>query len=187
MIKKALQDAAHVLSVLHADDATLRRAQQAADALVRALKGGHKILLCGNGGSSCDAAHFAEELTGRFRSDRAPLAAIACTDYGHITCTANDYGYDYVFSRWITALARPGDAVIVLSTSGKSVNILNAVNAAKEAGATTFSLLGKSGGHLVGSCDHEIIVPGETSDRIQELHMLLLHAWCEEIERQMVK
>ncbi len=164
----------------------MQTAQHAVDAIVSSLRAGGKILICGNGGSSCDAAHFAEELTGRFRNDRRPLAAIACTDVGHVTCTANDYGFEHVFARWIQALSRPGDVVILLSTSGNSPNILRAAEASRAVGGVVnVALLGKDGGKLAGVCDHQIIVPGATSDRIQELHMLLLHAWCEEIERQL--
>jgi len=156
---------------------------EGADALARVLERGGKVLICGNGGSSCDAAHFAEELTGRFRADRRPLAAIACTDAGHITCTANDYGFEEVFARWVRALGRKGDALVVLSTSGKSENIARALRAAREIGLSTIGLLGKDGGGCKGLCDSTIVVPGTTSDRIQELHMLILHAWVEGIER----
>jgi D-sedoheptulose 7-phosphate isomerase len=153
-----------------------------AAALHGVLAAGGKIMICGNGGSSCDAAHFAEELTGRFRADRAPMAAIACTDAGHITCTANDYGFDSVFSRWVSALGRGGDALVLLSTSGESRNIIEAAAAGRSRGMTTLALLGKDGGQLRGRCDHELIVPGSTSDRIQELHMLVLHILVEGIE-----
>ena len=146
------------------------------------LKAGRKVLTCGNGGSACDAAHFAEELTGRFRKDRPALAAIACTDAGHITCTANDFGYDQVFARWIEALANPGDLVVLLSTSGNSSSIVNAAHAAKRRGARTAALLGGSGGAMKGLADLELIVPGVGSDRIQELHMLILHMVVEGVE-----
>ncbi len=185
-MRHALTDARRALDELMADAPALDASQRAVDAIVASLRAGGKVLICGNGGSSCDAAHFAEELTGRFRNDRRPLAAIACTDVGHVTCTANDYGFEHVFSRWITALARPGDVVIVLSTSGNSANIVRAAEAARAVGGVaTIAMLGKDGGKLAGVCDHQVIVPGATSDRIQELHMLLLHAWCEEIERQL--
>ena len=185
-MRHAFLDARQALDQFMADAPAMDAAQRAADAIASALRAGAKILICGNGGSSCDAAHFAEELTGRFRSDRKPLAALACTDVGHITCTANDYGFEHVFARWIAALARPGDVVILLSTSGNSPNITRAADAAKAVGGvTTIALLGKDGGKLAGTCTHQILVPGATSDRIQELHMLLLHAWCEEIERQL--
>lgn len=140
------------------------------------------MLICGNGGSLCDAAHFAEELTGRFRHDRRPLAAIACADASHITCTANDYGFEFVFSRWVRALAKPGDVLVLLSTSGNSANIIEAAKAARESAVPIIALLGKNGGQVRPLCDHAITVPGDTSDRIQELHMLVLHAWVEMIE-----
>ena len=148
------------------------------------MASGGKILAIGNGGSCCDAMHFCEELTGRYRDDRPPIPAIACADPGHITCTANDYGYEAVFERWVIGLARPGDTLIALTTSGNSENILRAVRAAKAAGARTITFLGKGGGRARGQGDAELIVPGETADRIQELHMLLLHTLVGAIERE---
>lgn len=184
-MKESLLDARRALDALLADESALSALDRAAAALTDSLRAGNKILICGNGGSACDAAHFAEELTGRFRNDRRPLAALACTDAGHITCTANDYGFEAVFSRWVQALARPADVLIVLSTSGNSSNILRAVEAARNARATVIALLGKDGGKLRGKSDIEITAPGGGSDRIQELHMLILHAWVEEIEKRL--
>jgi D-sedoheptulose 7-phosphate isomerase len=163
----------------------LEKIERLAVLLHKQLAAGHKIMVCGNGGSACDAMHFAEELTGRFRKDRPPLAAIACGDVGHITCTANDYGFEEVFSRWVEALGKPGDVLIVLSTSGNSENLVRAVRAAAGRSIVTVSLLGKSGGKLRGVCNHEVMVPGEHSDRIQELHMLILHVLVESVERMM--
>lgn len=161
----------------------------AIDAMVRdvaaAFARGNKVLACGNGGSMCDAAHFCEELTGRFRKDRKPLPAIACNDPGHLSCVANDYGYEEVFSRWVTALAQSGDVVVVLSTSGNSANCVKAAVAAKQRGAKTYGLLGKSGGTLKDACEAAIVVPGDTADRIQELHMLILHIVVEGVEREL--
>ncbi|MBY0308187.1 MAG: SIS domain-containing protein [Phycisphaerales bacterium] len=182
-LEAPLSNARAALDALLADKPTLDACTAACTTMAVSLKTGGKVMICGNGGSSCDANHFAEELTGRFRADRPPIAALACTDAGHITCTANDYGFDHVFSRWVLALGKPGDVLIVLSTSGNSANIVKAVDAAKERGMQTVALLGKSGGALKGKCLHEIVVPGATSDRIQELHMLILHAWCEGIEK----
>ena len=179
----ALADAADALDKLRASQGTLAACDQLAIALAGAFRAGNKVLVCGNGGSCCDGAHFVEELTGRFRKDRTPLPAIACADAGHITCTANDYGYDEVFARWVTALGRPGDVLILLSTSGNSENIVRAAAAGAAAGLTTAALLGKDGGRLKGSCPIEIIVPGETSDRIQELHMLVLHTAVQCVEK----
>jgi len=143
---------------------------------------GGKVLVCGNGGSCADAMHFCEELTGRYRDDRPALPAIACADPTHLTCVGNDYGFDAVFSRWVEALGKPGDALIVLSTSGNSANAINAVGAARGIGMRTVALLGKGGGALAGRCDHEWIVPGVTADRIQEIHMLILHTLIGRIE-----
>ncbi|MFM9996330.1 MAG: SIS domain-containing protein [Phycisphaerales bacterium] len=181
-IPAALADARRALDTLLADAPTLAGIERAAGLLAAALKAGHKLLICGNGGSACDAAHFAEELTGRFRKDRPPLAAIACSDAGHITCTANDYGFEHVFSRWVEALGRKDDVLILLSTSGNSENLIRAALAARTHGLESVGLLGRDGGKLRESCTRSIIVPGDTSDRIQELHMLILHAWVEAIE-----
>lgn len=186
-LRESLDAAAACLRQFRDDAAAVAAAQDCGEAIAARLNSGGKVLACGNGGSLCDAAHFAEELTGRFRKDRRPLAAMACADAGHITCTANDYGFDDVFARWVTALARPGDVVVLLSTSGNSANIRHAADAAKAAGAETIALLGRGGGELKGRCDREVIVPGETSDRIQELHMLILHAWVEIIETRIAR
>ncbi len=183
----AFVQAQAALSGLLAAPSTLESIDAAGGLLVDVLKGGRKIMICGNGGSMCDAAHFAEELTGRYRQDRRPLAAIACTEPGHITCTANDYGFEHVFARWVEALGKDGDCLIVLSTSGNSPNCVKAIEAARKCKMPTIGLLGKSGGSLLGMVNHAIVVPGETSDRIQELHMLILHAWVEAIEAAMFK
>lgn len=178
----AFAQAAAALAEFRADPANLARVGTVAREMAGALASGGKILACGNGGSLCDAMHFCEELTGRFRDDRAPLAAVACTDPGHITCTANDYGYEHVFARWVRALGRRGDVLVVLSTSGNSPSIVRAAEAAERMGIATVALLGKGGGTMRGRCRHEWIVPGATSDRIQEIHMLVLHALVEGIE-----
>jgi D-sedoheptulose 7-phosphate isomerase len=181
-LNAALSAARTALDRTLADQGLMADAARAATLLSQTINGGNKIMICGNGGSSCDAAHFAEELTGRFRADRRPLAAIACTDVGHITCTANDYGFDHIFSRWVEALGRQGDTLIILSTSGNSANCLRALEAADEVGMNTIALLGKGGGKMLKRATIQIVVPGETSDRIQELHMLLLHSFVECIE-----
>lgn len=180
-----LQHAAAALDAFLRSDADVDRIERVSDLLADRFRTGHKVLICGNGGSSADAMHFAEELTGRFRKERPPLPAIACTDAGHITCVANDYGYDRVFARWVMALGKPGDVLIVLSTSGNSSNIAAAASAAQAGGLTTIAMLGKNGGSLKGVCDHEWIMPGDHADRIQELHMLVLHLVIEGIERRM--
>ena len=153
--------------------------------LAEVFKSGGKVLICGNGGSATDAMHFAEEFTGRFRSDRKALPAIALADSSHITCVGNDYGFNEVFARGVEAYAKSGDMVIGLSTSGNSENIIRAFAQAKKIGCKTVALLGKDGGKLAGKCDYEFIIPGKTSDRIQELHMIILHIVIEVVERIM--
>lgn len=186
---QSLLAAQSLLAEFIADTGHAERIERVADLLAGAFASGRKAMICGNGGSAADAMHFAEELTGRFRADRRALPAIACTDVGHITCTANDYGFDRVFARWVEALAQPGDVLLVLSTSGNSPNILLAVEAAKSADVRTVALLGRDGGRLAGRCDHEWIVgttrPPTPADRIQEIHMLVLHTLIECIERRM--
>jgi len=178
-------DAARIALERFASGSVPATLERIADRVAERLSKGHKILACGNGGSAADAMHFCEELTGRYRDDRPPIAAVACVDVGHITCTANDYGFERVFSRGVEGLGREGDALFVLSTSGRSRNILLAVEAARSRGVLTVGLLGKGGGVLRGLCDHEIVAPGETSDRIQELHMLALHAMVGALERRL--
>ena len=144
-----------------------------------------RVFTCGNGGSLCDAIHFAEECTGKFRSDRKPLPAIALSDVGHITCTANDFGFAEIFARPLLALGHPGDMLIVLSTSGNSENVVRAAIAAKSRGMKVFGLLGKDGGSLKQHCDIYLIAPGDTADRIQEIHIKVLHILIEQTERLM--
>lgn len=153
-----------------------------AEAIAVAFKDGNKVLIAGNGGSSCDAMHFAEEFTGRFRKDRRPLPVIHCMDASHITCVGNDYGFSEVFSRTIEAFSVPGDIFIAISTSGNSENIIKAVSVAKQKGVAVVSLLGKDGGKLKGSGDYEIVVPGTYADKIQEVHMAILHIIIEVVE-----
>lgn len=162
-----------------------KETEKVAKALAEVFNNGNKVLICGNGGSNCDALHFAEEFTGRFREDRRALPAIAISESSHITCVGNDYGFDYVFSRGVEAYGKSGDMFIGISTSGNSGNIIKAVEAAKKIGMKTCVLLGKDGGKLKGMCDYEFIVPGKTSDRVQEIHMMILHIIIEGVERIM--
>jgi D-sedoheptulose 7-phosphate isomerase len=185
MLRRALEDSRALLDTLLADDEAQDRLARAADLLVGTFTSGGKVLACGNGGSACDAMHFCEELTGRFRADRPPLPAIACVDPGHITCVGNDYGFEEVFSRWVRALGRPGDTLVLLSTSGNSENVVRAAAAGRGGGLGTIALLGKGGGRLAGVCGIEWIIPGETADRIQEIHMLILHTLIEGVEERL--
>lgn len=162
-----------------------KETEKVAKALAEVFSNGNKVLICGNGGSNCDALHFAEEFTGRFRGDRRALPAIAISESSHITCVGNDYGFDYVFSRGVEAYGKPGDMFIGISTSGNSGNVIKAVEAAKKIGMKTCVLLGKDGGKLKGMCDYEFIIPGKTSDRVQEIHMMILHIIIEGVERIM--
>ncbi|PID30208.1 MAG: phosphoheptose isomerase [Candidatus Cloacimonadota bacterium] len=151
--------------------------------IVQSLESGGKVIICGNGGSMSDATHFAEEFSGRFRSDRAAMAAMAISDPSHITCVANDFGFDYIFSRGVEAFGREGDIFIGLSTSGNSPNIIKGFEKAESMGLETVLFLGKDGGKLKGRSRFQFIIDGKTSDRIQEIHMFILHTIVEGVER----
>lgn len=181
----SLRDAHALAQAFAADTRVHTFLTTSIDAVAQAFSRGNKLLVIGNGGSLCDASHIVEEFTGRFRKDRPPLPAIACDGAGHLTCVGNDYGFEQVFARWVTALARPGDVVMLLSTSGNSPNVLLAAAAAREAGALSLALTGKGGGKLASAVEHALIAPGETADRIQELHMLALHTIVEGVEHAM--
>ena len=176
LIRAELTEARAVLDAFLADEANLQRIADAAQLFATSLDGGGKALTCGNGGSLCDAQHFAEELSGRYRQNRRALAAIALTDASHLTCVANDFGFEFVFSRFVEALGRPGDVLLAISTSGNSPNILRAAEAAKEVGMKVVSLTGKNGGQLAALSDVEIRVPHTGyADRIQEVHIKAIH------------
>jgi len=147
------------------------------------LKRGCRILICGNGGSAADAQHFAAELSGRYVKERRALAGIALTtDTSALTAIGNDYGFDRVFSRQVEALGRPGDLLVGISTSGNSPNVILAVEAAKEQGMKTLGLLGRDGGKLQALCDEALVVPSPVTARIQEVHQMIYHFWCEVID-----
>jgi D-sedoheptulose 7-phosphate isomerase len=160
--------------------------ENAAKEIAQCFRSGKKILIAGNGGSLCDAMHFAEELTGYFRGKRKALPAIAFSDPGHLTCTANDSGFDFVFERAVEALGQSGDIFIALTTSGNSMNLLHAINKAKSQGLKTITFLGKKGGKVKGLSDLEWLVEGfSTSDRIQEAHMAAIHIIIEMVEKEL--
>ena len=176
LVRAELTEARAVLDRFLADPARVASIAAAAELIAASLQAGGKVLTCGNGGSLCDAQHFAEELSGRYRQNRRALAAIALTDASHLTCVANDFGFEFVFSRFVEALGRPGDVLLAISTSGNSPNILRAAEAARELGMAVVSLTGKDGGQLAALSDVEIRVPHfGFADRIQEVHIKVIH------------
>ncbi len=176
LIRAELTEARTVLDRFLADPANLTAIEQAARLMADSLRRKGKILSCGNGGSLCDAQHFAEELTGRYRQNRPALGAIALTEASHMSCVANDFGYDYIFSRYVEALGRPNDVLLAISTSGNSPNVLRAAEAAKAAGMHVVGLTGKDGGQLAALCNVEIRAPHHGyADRTQEIHIKAIH------------
>jgi len=160
-----------------------QKIEAAGNLMVSSIKNGGKIISCGNGGSMCDAMHFAEELTGRYRGDRKALPAISISDVSHISCVGNDYGYDFIFSRYLEALGNKGDVLLAISTSGNSKNVLNAIQVAKDKGMFVVGLTGKDGGKIAALCDVEIRAPhSEFADRVQEIHIKVIHSLIDFIE-----
>lgn len=159
--------------------------EKAGNMMVRAINAGRKIISCGNGGSLCDAMHFAEELSGRFRGDRQAFPAIAISDPSHITCVTNDYGYESIFSRFIEGLGNQGDVLLAISTSGNSANIIKACEAARNKGMIIVALTGRTGGKLASLCDVELRAPmSDFADRAQEIHIKIIHSLIQYIESQ---
>lgn len=183
-IKNHFLEAQQTLEAFLADDANFRKIEDAGCLMLQALKNGNKIISCGNGGSMCDAMHFAEELSGRYREDRPALAAICISDASHLSCVGNDYGYNFVFSRMVEAIGKPGDVLLGISTSGNSENVMNAVAAAKKIGMKAVGLTGKDGGKLASLWDTEIRAPKTNyADRAQEIHIKVIHSLIDYIER----
>ena len=181
-IKKQFEEAQLILSQFQNTE-NFEKIETAIEMMCTALKAGNKIISCGNGGSMCDAMHFAEELSGRFRNNRRGLAAVSISDPSHISCVANDFGYDFVFSRYIEALGQPGDVLLGISTSGSSKNVILAIEEAKKKGMKTLVLTGKDGGKLAGLADLEIRAPySEFADRAQEIHIKIIHNFILGIE-----
>ncbi|HSN50779.1 MAG TPA: D-sedoheptulose 7-phosphate isomerase [Bacteroidales bacterium] len=182
-IKNNFKESEKLLSGFISDASNWEKIETAGNMMVSSINSGGKIISCGNGGSLCDAMHFAEELTGRFQKNRRPLPAIAISDPAYITCVANDFGIDYIFSRTIEALGRKEDILLAISTSGNSQNIINAIEAAKGKGMKIVGLTGNSGGRMASLCDVEIRVPHTGfSDRIQEIHIKVIHSLVNFIE-----
>ena len=177
-------EAAQLLDTVRNDAAFMDAVEAAGTAMCQAIAQGGKIISCGNGGSMSDAMHFAEELSGRYREDRLGLPAISCSDPSHITCVGNDYGFDQIFSRFVQALGQSGDCLLAISTSGNSANVLEAAKAAKAKGMTVIGLTGRGGGALKALCDAAVDVPWDGyADRVQEVHIKVIHAWIDLIER----
>lgn len=186
LITQSLQESQQVLADFLANPAKIEAIEKAADVLVDALKKGNKILSCGNGGSHCDAMHFAEELSGRYRENRPALAAMAISDPSHISCVSNDFGYNYIFSRFIEGLGNQGDVLVGISTSGNSANIIEAVKSAQAKGMEVILLTGKDGGQLAAYGCHEIRVDHfGYADRIQEIHIKVIHILIQLIESKL--
>lgn len=187
-IRSHFTEAAEVLHRFLADPANIAAVEQAGAFMSYCLKQGAKVISCGNGGSMCDAMHFAEELTGRFRDDREPIAALSISDPGHITCVGNDHGFDRVFARFIQAHGRDGDVLLAISTSGNSPNVLHAAEVARDKGMHVIGLTGKDGGRLAELCTVEVRVPHNGyADRIQEVHIKVIHALIDHIERDLAQ
>lgn len=185
-IRNELNQAIDVLTNFVSNDENLKQIQQAAVLIADSFKQGGKVLSCGNGGSHCDAMHFAEELTGRFRDNRPSYPAIAISDVSHISCVGNDYGFDAIFSRYVEGVGQKGDVLLGISTSGNSTNVIKAIEAAKQKGMKIITLTGKDGGKMNGLADVDIRVPHfGYADRVQEIHIKVIHILILLIEKEM--
>jgi len=184
-LRAALDEAVRLVEWLRDDADALKNVDTMADEIATCLNAGGRVITCGNGGSMCDSMHMAEELSGRYRENRRGLDAIALSDPGYLTCVANDFGYDQVFARGVEAHGRAGDVLAVFTTSGNSPNVLAALDEAQRIGLRRFGLLGKSGGEALAKCDHAIVVPSQMTDRIQEIHIKVVHALIEGVERRL--
>jgi D-sedoheptulose 7-phosphate isomerase len=183
-IQSSLQEAQAALNTLLSNPAALASIEQAAALLISTFEAKGSVYSCGNGGSMCDAMHFAEELTGRYRLDRAALPALAISDASHMSCVGNDYGYEHIFSRYVEAHGRPGDCLLALTTSGTSKNVVRAARVAREQGVKVIILSGKQAPELMALSDVYVCTPGgQFADRVQELHIKVLHILIELIER----
>jgi D-sedoheptulose 7-phosphate isomerase len=184
-IRSSLLEAQTTLNKFIEDEENLIKIEQAIALFVNSFKNKGRVFSCGNGGSMCDSLHFAEELTGRYRKDRAPLPATGISEAGHITCIANDFGFDHIFSRFVEAWGQTGDTLLAISTSGNSANVIKAVEVARVKGMKVVGLLGKDGGKLKSMVDVPLIIPCPITDRIQEVHIKCIHIFIEGIEREL--
>jgi D-sedoheptulose 7-phosphate isomerase len=184
-IKTVLQDSAKALESLSKNNEALSQIEKGAQILIKCFKNGGRVFSCGNGGSMSDAIHFAEELSARYRNHRRALPATAISDVGHLTCVGNDYGFDFIFSRYIEAHGKSGDVLLGISTSGKSKNVIEAAKKAKEMGLSVVTLTGNQASALANFAECDICTPvGQYADRIQELHIKVIHILIELIERE---
>jgi D-sedoheptulose 7-phosphate isomerase len=185
-IQQQFEESSNILNEFQTEENFIK-IEEAVLMMANALQKGNKIISCGNGGSMCDAMHFAEELSGRFRDNRKGLAAVSISDPSHITCVGNDYGFDYIFSRYLEALGQEGDILLGISTSGNSKNVILAVEKAKELGIKTIVLTGKSGGKLADLAELEIRAPfSQYADRAQEIHIKIIHNLILGIEQEIL-
>ena len=185
-ILKELNEAKNVIDKFINDDSIINAIEKSAKIMTESIDNGGKIISCGNGGSMCDAMHFAEELTGKFREERSPIPAVSISDPSHITCVGNDYGFDAIFSRYVECVGNTGDVLLAISTSGRSTNVIRAAEVANRKGIKVVALTGKDGGELSDLCDIEIRVPHfGYSDRIQEIHIKVIHILILLIEKNL--
>lgn len=182
-INHSLKEAQSTLEATLSDEKFIATLGQAIECLTNAFKADNRVMSCGNGGSLCDSMHFAEELTGRYRKDRRPLGATSIMDPSHMSCVANDFGYEHIFSRFVEGWGKSGDVLLAISTSGNSENVIKAVEVAKAKNMKVIGLLGKSGGKLSNMVDFPLIVPSDITDRIQEIHIKCIHIMIEGVER----
>jgi D-sedoheptulose 7-phosphate isomerase len=185
-IRQHFIEAKEVLEAFISNTENFESIEKAGQLLVNSIQSDGKIISCGNGGSLCDAMHFAEELTGRYRDNRPAIGAIAISDASHMACVGNDYGYEYVFSRYIEGVGREGDVLLAISTSGNSQNVIHAIKAARDKGMKVIGLTGKDGGKMANLCDVEIRAPkSDYADRAQEIHIKVIHSLIDYIENNL--
>ena len=183
LVRKNFEEGADVLKAFLADENNIKKVAEAAHMIYESITANGRIFSCGNGGSMCDAMHFAEELTGRFKENRKPIAAVSISDPSHISCVANDYGYEFVFSRYIEAHGRKDDILLAISTSGNSANVIQAIDAARRCSMKVVGLTGKDGGSMAPLCDVEIRAPHSSyADRAQEIHIKIIHSLIHFVE-----
>lgn len=185
-IRKEFIEAQEVLAAFLADDNNMKTIEKAGELIVSSFKNKGKLISCGNGGSMCDAMHLAEELSGRYRSDRPALPAVSISDPSHISCVLNDYGADAIFSRYVEGVGFEGDVLVAISTSGQSANVIKAAQTARAKGMKVIALTGKTGGELAALADIEIRAPHSAyADRVQEIHIKVIHSLIHYIEQAM--